>query len=79
MPVSASMTPEAYANDGQLDICLITAATPLFGLRQLASLTLRGKVSQAAAEIYRAANIIVRSPVVFPLETDGGVIDLDDR
>jgi YegS/Rv2252/BmrU family lipid kinase len=73
-----SMTPEAYANDGQLDICLITAATPLFGLRQLASLTLRGKVSQAAAEIYRAANIVVRSPVVFPLETDGGVIDLDD-
>lgn len=73
-----SMTPEAYANDGQLDICLITAAKPLFGLRQLASLTLRGKVSQAAAEIYRAANIVVRSPVLFPLETDGGVIDLDD-
>ncbi len=27
----ASMTPEAYANDGQLDVCLITATTPLFG------------------------------------------------
>src|SRR6185437_14839087 len=73
-----SMTPEAYANDGQLDVCLITATTPFFGLRQLASLTLRGKVSHAAAEIYRAANIVVRSPVLFPIETDGGVIDLDD-
>ena len=75
----ASMTPEAYANDGQLDVCLITATTPLFGIRQLASLALRGKVSQAAAEIYRAANIVVHSPVVFPLETDGGVIDLDEN
>jgi diacylglycerol kinase (ATP) len=71
----ASMTPDAYANDGQLDVCLITATTPLFGIRQLASLAFRGKVSQAAAEIYRAANIVVRSPVVFPLETDGGVFE----
>src|SRR6185437_6262822 len=39
---------------------------------------LRGRASGATAEIYRAATIVVRSPVVFPLETDGGVIDLDE-
>ena len=32
----------------------------------------------ATAEVYRAASIVVRSPIVFPLETDGGVIDLDE-
>ena len=71
------MTPDAYANDGQLDACLITATTARAGLRQLASLALRGRASGATAEVYRAASIVVRSPVVFPLETDGGVIDLD--
>lgn len=73
-----SMTPYAYANDGQLDACLITAATPLAGMRQLASLALRGRPSSATSEVYRAASIVIRSPIVFPLETDGGVIDLDE-
>jgi YegS/Rv2252/BmrU family lipid kinase len=72
------MTPLAYANDGQLDACLITATTPLAGMRQLISLALRGRASPATAEIYRAASIVVRSPIVLPLETDGGVIDLDE-
>jgi diacylglycerol kinase (ATP) len=74
----SSMTPLAYANDGQLDACLVTATTPLAGMRQLASLALRGRTSTATAEVYRAASIVVRSPIVFPLETDGGVIDLDE-
>jgi diacylglycerol kinase (ATP) len=73
-----SMTPDAYVNDGQLDACLITATTARAGMRQLASLALRGRPGGVTAEIYRAASIVVRSPVVFPLETDGGVIDLDD-
>lgn len=73
-----SMTPDAYANDGQLDACLITATTARAGIRQLASLALRGRASPATTEIYRAASIVIRSPVVFPLETDGGTIDLDD-
>lgn len=73
-----SMTPDAYANDGQLDACLITATTALSGIRQLASLALRRRTSPATTEIYRAASIVVRSPIVFPLETDGGVIDLDE-
>lgn len=73
-----SMTPLAYANDGQLDACLITATKPLAGMRQLVALALRGRASRATAEVYRAASIVVRSPIVFPLETDGGVIDLDE-
>ena len=73
-----SMTPDAYANDGQLDACLITATGARAGLRQLLSLALRGRPSGATSETYRPAAIVVRSPVVFPLETDGGVIDLDE-
>lgn len=75
---SASMTPLAYVNDGQLDACLITATTLLAGIRQIASLAFRGRTIPATTEVYRAASIVVRSPIVFPLETDGGVIDLDE-
>lgn len=74
----ASMTPYAYANDGQLDACLITATNPLAWMRQLLSLATRGRTASATTEVYRAASIVVRSPVVFPLENDGGVIDLDE-
>jgi len=38
-----------------------------------------GQYGIDVAQIYRAANIVVRSPVVFPLETDGGVIELGDE
>ncbi|HET8909692.1 MAG TPA: diacylglycerol kinase family protein [Ktedonobacterales bacterium] len=74
----ASMTPDAYANDGQLDACLVTAATPFAGIKQLASLAVRGRPNPRSSEVYRAASIVVRSPIVLSLETDGGVIDLDD-
>jgi YegS/Rv2252/BmrU family lipid kinase len=71
------VTPDAFMDDGLLDVCIITASNLLSVGRQLTSLALRKRPSEASAETYRAAAITVRSPVVLPLELDGGVVKLD--
>lgn len=68
----ASLTPNAYVDDGQLDVCLITAAGPVSAGRQAATLLLRHHPSAATAEVYRAAHIVVRAPVALPMQVDGG-------
>lgn len=71
------VTPDAYMDDGLLDVCIITASGLISVSRQLTALALRKRPSEASAETYRAATVTVRSPVVLPLELDGGVVKLD--
>jgi len=73
------ITPDAYADDGLLDICLISARGPLSAARQLTTLALRQRPSPASAQTYRAANITLTAPVVLPLQVDGGSVDLDEQ
>lgn len=73
-----AMTPDAFIDDGQLDICLVTASGVVRTTRQLASLLLRRRPDAATAETYRATTITIHSPTVLPLQADGGTIDLDD-
>ena len=73
------ITPDAYADDGLLDICLISARGPISAARQLATLALRQRPSPASAQIYRAANVTLTAPVVLPLQVDGGSVDLDEK
>jgi hypothetical protein len=73
------ITPDAFVDDGLLDVCLITAAGPISAGRQLSSLLLRQRPSAATAEAYRAASITIRVPVALPLQLDGGTVKLDDE
>lgn len=68
------MTPDAFIDDGQLDVCLITASGPLSVGRQLGSLLLRQRPSPETAEYYRASSVIVRAEAPMPLEIDGGSV-----
>jgi len=70
------MTPDAFIDDGQLDVCLITATDALSASRQLASLLLRQRPSAASAEYYRASSITVRASSALPLEIDGGSVSM---
>jgi hypothetical protein len=72
------MTPDAFIDDGLLDVCLITAKGAISASRQLGSLVLRKRPSLASAETYRAASVTIHSPVALPLELDGGAYDMDD-
>lgn len=70
------VTPDAYIDDGQLDVCLITASSVLSVGRQFASLLVNQRPSPASAEYYRASSITVRAPTALPLEIDGGSVSL---
>ncbi len=73
-----AITPEAYVDDGQLDVCLITADGLLAAGRQLGALLLQRHPSVATAETYRVGRATIQAPTPLPLQTDGGVVDLAD-
>lgn len=70
-----SITPEAYVDDGALDICLFTTRGVLGAARQMASLLLRQQPGARSAELYRAAEVRIRAPHPLPLQIDGSGID----
>lgn len=70
------ITPDAFIDDGQLDVCLITATDVVSAGRQFGSLLLHQRPSPDSAEYYRASSITVRSPSSLPLEVDGGSVSL---
>ncbi|HET9110051.1 MAG TPA: diacylglycerol kinase family protein [Ktedonobacterales bacterium] len=70
------MTPDAFIDDGQLDVCLITATDMVSAGRQFASLLLHQRPSPASAEYYRASSIMVRTPKPMPMEIDGGSVSM---
>ncbi|HEX2347700.1 MAG TPA: diacylglycerol kinase family protein [Ktedonobacterales bacterium] len=70
------MTPDAFIDDGQLDVCLITATDPLSAGLQFGSLLLRQRPSLHSAEYYRASSVVVRAATPLPLEIDGGSVSL---
>ena len=70
------VTPDAFIDDGQLDVCLITATDPLAASRQFVSLLAHQQPSPASAEYYRASSITVRAPTAMPMEIDGGSVSL---
>src|SRR5579859_4539699 len=72
------MTPEAYIDDGVLDICVITAGDPLTTLEQIASLLLRRKPDTLTAEFFHAAHFSISVPVSIALQLDGSIVKLKD-
>jgi YegS/Rv2252/BmrU family lipid kinase len=66
------MTPEAIADDGLLDLCLITAHDLREIGRQAASLLAQQRPDGQSAQLYRAASIVIRAPRALPLQVDGG-------
>jgi YegS/Rv2252/BmrU family lipid kinase len=72
------MTPEAYIDDGILDVCVITGGDPLSTIQQLSSLILRRKPDNVNTEFFRGAHLSIRVPASVLLELDGSFIKLKD-
>ena len=72
------MTPDAYIDDGLLDVCVITAGEPLSTLGQISSLLLRRKPDNQTSEFFRGAHIILRAPASINLQLDGSAVKLND-
>jgi YegS/Rv2252/BmrU family lipid kinase len=74
----AEMTPDAYIDDGILDVCVITAGDPLSTLEQITSLLLRRKPDNITAEYFHGAHLTIRVPASVPMQLDGSVVKLKD-
>jgi len=70
------ITPQAYVDDGLLDICLFRASNLIGTGRQLASLVFQHHPSPHSAESFRASSFVLEAPEVIPMQVDGGVARL---
>jgi YegS/Rv2252/BmrU family lipid kinase len=70
----AEATPDAYLDDGMLDVCVITAGNPLTTFKQIfATLTSR-KSASGSAEYFRGAHFWLRVPTAVNLQLDGSLV-----
>jgi YegS/Rv2252/BmrU family lipid kinase len=72
------MTPEAYIDDGQLDICVITAGNFLGTVQQIFSLLLRRQPDTLTAEFFKESRIFLKVPALTALQLDGSAVKLKE-
>ncbi|GHO85027.1 diacylglycerol/lipid kinase family protein [Dictyobacter formicarum] len=72
------ITPDAYVDDGAIDVCVITAGNPLTTLQQLSSLLLRQKPDNTTAEYFKGSHLRIKVPASAPLQVDGSAVKLKD-
>jgi len=72
------MTPNAYIDDGILDVCVITAGDPLTTMGQITTLLLRRKPDTTTAEYLHAAHFTISVPASIDLQLDGSAVKLKD-
>ncbi len=72
------MTPDAYIDDGLLDVCVITAGEPLSTLGQISSLLLRREPDNQTSEFFRGTHITLRVPASINLQLDGSAVKLNE-
>jgi YegS/Rv2252/BmrU family lipid kinase len=72
------MTPNAYIDDGILDVCVITAGDPLSTLQQISSLLLRRHPDNTSAEYFHGAHLSISAPASVDMQLDGSAIKLKD-
>ncbi len=65
------MTPDAYIDDGILDVCVITAGDPLTTMQQITSLLLRRKPDNTTAEYFHGAHLSISVPASIAMQLDG--------
>ena len=72
------MTPDAYIDDGILDVCVITAGNPLTTMQQIASLLLRHQPDNLTSEHFQGAHFSLKVPASVALQLDGSAVKLKD-
>jgi YegS/Rv2252/BmrU family lipid kinase len=71
-------TPDAYIDDGILDVCVITGGDPLTTVQQVSSLLLRRKPDNTTTETFHGSRLSIKVPATVPLQLDGSAIKLKD-
>jgi hypothetical protein len=74
----AEVTPQAYIDDGNLDVAVIPAGDVLKTVEEVVSLLVEHRSASAATEYFHGAHFTVRVPASIGLHLDGSVMELDD-
>jgi diacylglycerol kinase family enzyme len=72
------MTPNAYIDDGVLDVCVITGNDPLTTLEQITSLLLRRRPDNVTAEYFHGSHLVISAPATIAMQLDGSAVKLKD-
>jgi hypothetical protein len=72
------IAPDAYLDDGLLNVCVITAASPLRTAEQALSFLVRRKLDEATTKSFRGSQLSIRIPAATPMQVDGSVVKLED-
>ncbi len=72
------LTPNAYIDDGLLDICIITANSPFTKLQQVTSLVLHHKPDSATTTYVQGSHFTITLPAAIDLQLDGSALELSD-
>jgi len=72
------ITPNAYIDDGMLDVCVITAGSPLATLQQITALAVLHKPDDTTARFFRGIQFFLRIPASVQMQLDGSAVRLKD-
>ncbi len=72
------LTPQAYLDDGKLDVCIITAGNVLTTLEEVASLLFQRKSANVDTQYFQGAHFSIRVPASIGVHLDGSVVELKD-
>jgi diacylglycerol kinase family enzyme len=70
------LTPNAYINDGVLDMCVITSGSPLATAQQIMSLLVRRKPADSTTEYFHGAHLTLTLPAAVSIQLDGSAVPL---
>ena len=75
---NVDIAPDAYLDDGLLNVCVITADSPLRTAEQALSFLLRRKLDETTTRYFRGSQLSIRVPAATPMQVDGSVVKLED-
>lgn len=68
------MTPDAYIDDGILDVCVVTSGNTLNTIQQFTSLILRRKLDNTTAEFFHGSHLLITAPASIAMQLDGSAV-----
>jgi len=72
------VTPDAYIDDGALDVCVITAGDPLTTIQQILSILLHREPGNGRSEYFQSAHFWISVPASVDLQLDGSRVKPED-
>ncbi|HEV2579245.1 MAG TPA: diacylglycerol kinase family protein [Ktedonobacteraceae bacterium] len=72
------MSPDAYIDDGSLDVTVITASDSITTMQQIMSLVFRRKPDSLTAEVLHGSSLHISAPASIAMQLDGTAVKLQD-